>query len=526
MQYKVLIPTSGIGSRLGELTDYTNKSLISVGGKTALSYIIERYPKDVEFVITLGYFGDLVKDFLEMAYTDRKFSFVYVDNYAGEGSSLVYSMLQAKDYLQCPFIFNACDTLVINDEIPAPDINWVAGFKKDNSSHFASFDVADNFVKRINKKGELNYDYVYIGLSGIYDYEIYWQSLKTEYEKNKFNNQLSDVNIIESLLQQDIDFESKVFTGWLDIGNIDSLRETKSILKEEFAVLNKKDEAIYFFDDFVIKFFSDTSIVNNRVLRADKLKGVVPEIIDVSSNFYKYKFVEGDLFSSVVNVNSFNTFLKWCRDTLWESLINIDEVDFYSKCYDFYYTKTLKRINKLTSTYDYLDKKTVINGVTIPSVFDMMNEINFEKLCTSKATLFHGDLILDNVLKTKDSFCLIDWRQDFAGEINYGDVYYDLAKLNHNLVFNHDIINKNLFSINITKDSIECDLLRSHNLFACQKVLFDFIRKEGYDENKIRLLTPLIWLNMSPLHEYPLNIFLFCFGKLNLYNELCIDRRK
>jgi NDP-sugar pyrophosphorylase family protein len=63
-QLTVLITTSGMGSRLGNLTQFTNKSLIVVGNKPALSHIIEKYPPDTTFVITLGYFGDQVKEFL------------------------------------------------------------------------------------------------------------------------------------------------------------------------------------------------------------------------------------------------------------------------------------------------------------------------------------------------------------------------------------------------------------------------------------------------------------------------------
>jgi len=48
MDYKVLITTSGIGSRLGDLTDYTNKALIRIGDKAAISHIIEMYPTDTE----------------------------------------------------------------------------------------------------------------------------------------------------------------------------------------------------------------------------------------------------------------------------------------------------------------------------------------------------------------------------------------------------------------------------------------------------------------------------------------------
>ena len=43
---------------------------------------------------------------------------------------------------------------------------------------------------------------------------------------------------------------------------------------------------------------------------------------------------------------------------------------------------------------------------------------------------FHGDLQYDNVLVKKDkSFVLIDWRHEFGKCLEFGDIYYDLAKL-------------------------------------------------------------------------------------------------
>ena len=46
VDHKVLITTSGIGSRLGKLTDFTNKSLVRIGDKPAISHIVEYYPKN------------------------------------------------------------------------------------------------------------------------------------------------------------------------------------------------------------------------------------------------------------------------------------------------------------------------------------------------------------------------------------------------------------------------------------------------------------------------------------------------
>ena len=67
---KVLLTTSGTGRRLSSLTKYKNKSLIRVGEMPTLSHIIEMYPDDTEFIITLGYLGHLVRQYIEIAHPD------------------------------------------------------------------------------------------------------------------------------------------------------------------------------------------------------------------------------------------------------------------------------------------------------------------------------------------------------------------------------------------------------------------------------------------------------------------------
>ena len=75
MSYRVCIPTAGTGSRLGGLTKYVNKSLVGIANRPMLSHLIEQFPEDVEFVIALGHKGHLVKEFLGLAYPQRKFFF-------------------------------------------------------------------------------------------------------------------------------------------------------------------------------------------------------------------------------------------------------------------------------------------------------------------------------------------------------------------------------------------------------------------------------------------------------------------
>ena len=104
MEYKVLISSAGIGSRLGDLSKNINKSLITIYTKPVISYIIEKFSKNIEIVIAVGYKSNLVKDFVRLAYPDRTIRFVDIDIFEGPGSGLGYTILTCEPYLQCPFI--------------------------------------------------------------------------------------------------------------------------------------------------------------------------------------------------------------------------------------------------------------------------------------------------------------------------------------------------------------------------------------------------------------------------------------
>ncbi len=262
--YKVLITTSGIGSRLGEITKYTNKSLVRVGKKPALSYIIESYPPEIPLVITTGYFSDHIKEFVNLAYPERTIEFIKVDKYEGKGTSLGYSMLQAKDKLQCPFVFHASDTIV-TEKVPAPDYNWVGGHKSGDSSQYSSWNLLGDKLISFNNKGAMEYDTIHIGIIGIKDYEKFWQSLEELYAKDPEDSSLNDCRAIERMLEVNSDFKIVHFTTWYDVGNITALNHARENIYDRFENLEKIDESIFIFDKFVIKFFYNEDTVKERV---------------------------------------------------------------------------------------------------------------------------------------------------------------------------------------------------------------------------------------------------------------------
>lgn len=519
MDYKVLITTSGLGQRLGDITKYTNKSLVRVGKKPAISHIIEAYLDNVPLVITIGHFGKHVKDFVQLVYPKRNIEFVDIDKYSGTGSSLGYSMLQAKDKLQCPFIYHACDTIV-SDNIPAPEYNWVGGCAGNDTSQYASLKVLNDKIVSFACKGSEDFDYMHIGLVGVKDYEKFWFTLSDLYSQDSNNDSLNDFSALVKMLNDGAQMQFAHFPSWLDIGNMSSLKKTRGNIGGHFENLDKVDESIYMFDDFVVKFFHNKEIVKNRVARAEILKGLVPEVDGSTDNFYRYKYTAGDLYSEAVSPKDFSNFLDWAKKNVWRETQEVKDEEFKKICLSFYRDKTINRVKKFLASASIIDKEDKINGEIVPALDKIISAIDFDWLTDARQCHFHGDFILDNILKTKNGYCLLDWRQDFGGLIKAGDMYYDLAKLNHNLIVNHGIVHKNLFTVDVGPDGIKCDIMRKDNLVACQFVLFDFARKEGYDADKIKILTAIIWLNMSPLHHHPFNLFLYYFGKLNLWRAI------
>lgn len=510
---KILITTSGIGSRLGDLTDYTNKSLIRIGNKPAISHIIDNYPSTCEFIITLGHHGDLVRQFLTLTYPQYNFTFVEVDNFSGPGSSLGYSILKAEQYLQSPFIFNACDTLMSdNSDITkalSMKSNFCMGCSYKEASQYSTLLTSGDRLMEIKRKGELNYDLIYIGIAGIHDYQLFFKNLRYLYDQAPHDSSLNEGRAINRILN-DASFTFIETTKWFDMGNAGELEKARSFFEPEADVLEKKEESIYFFNNFVVKFFSDTEICHNRVIRASMLSGLTPKILGFTKNFYMYDKAKGALLSEVINQKKLVSLLEWSNKNLWQEF---EVKNFHKLCYEFYINKTRKRVAKFLENNS---ESSYINGESIPSVWDLLDKIDNEWLCRGKPVRFHGDFILDNILETHEGFCLLDWRQDFAGQLECGDLYYDFAKLNHNLTVNHEIVNKKLYN----EEPDNCFILCNSKLLECKRSLRHFVEMSGYDYKKVEILTALIWLNMSPLHEYPFNKFLFNFGKYKLSKEL------
>lgn len=514
--YKVFIPSAGIGSRLENYSKHINKALVTIGHKPTICYIIEKFPKDVEIVIAVGYKGDYLKQFLSIAYQDRKITTVDVDDFDGPKAGLGYTLLCAKEHLQCPFVFIPNDA-IIEDVIPEPDHNYMGWTNVDDPSSYRTLGVFGNNVCEIfAKRSQYETQNAYIGLAGINDYKSFWASMMVG--KDDGSIEIGESYALQKMINQNIKIEAKEFI-WHDTGNISALNKTRNRYKldDHINVLEKAEESIWFVDNKVIKFSIDEGFIKNRVIRAKELQGYVPEITNVSKNMYAYNKIEGDTFTYNLYKDKFTKFLRFIQQFWSEQELSLDlQKDFKNKCNEFYKEKTEKRIHLYFDRFGIKDKEEIINGKKYQKIFDMLNKIDWERMSDGLPTRFHGDLHFENIIVGDDTFGLIDWRQDFCGLIEYGDTYYDLAKLKHGLIISHEMVDKNMFDIKVNKDNgsrnVEFYFYRKNILVDFEKSLNDFIYGK-YDGGKVDILTALIFLNIAALHHDPYSHLLFYLGK-------------
>jgi len=513
MKYRVIIPTAGLGSRLTGLSKNINKALISIAHKPGISYIIEKFDKNIEFVIPLGYKGDTVRDFLVLAYPDRKFIFVDIDKYEGMGSGLGYTMLQCREHLQLPFVFVSNDTIVLED-IKPPVNNWMGYAHTENNAEYRSLRIAKRRVEEICAKGAEGDVKAYIGLAGIFDYKEFWDAMDNGINQGAI--EVGESFGLRHLIDKDIE---PINYSWFDTGNMDALHKTREYFKEnsDANILEKEDEAIWFVNGKVIKFSIDEIFIKRRVERAEKIKGYIPEITSFTKHMYTYKKVEGKIFSNNPSVSNFHYFLDWMKPFWLPSVLTpSEEKNFNSICMGFYKEKTYDRVKQYFTTFEQIDTEEIINGKQISGIYALLDKVDWKYLSRGTPVRFHGDLHFENILVNstgKAPFTLLDWRQDFGGILDYGDIYYDFAKLNHGLIMSHELVDRKLFNVEHKLKDVQYDFLRKQNLVECENYFREWIISSGYEYERVQLLTALIFLNIAALHHYPYSLLLFYLGK-------------
>ena len=519
---RICILTAGVGSRMGPYATITNKALLPMGPQAVISHLLEKFPAHYEVVVAIGHLGEDVKAYLELAHPERTFHFVHVDHFQGPGSGPGYSLTRCRAQLPGAFFYVSCDTLWEEpfDLTPAPE-NWFAAAPAPpgESARYCNFRVAGDRILSIHDKQpcESADCLAFTGIGFIRDSAVFWKGLASS-TRIEGEHQVSGG--IQALVEGGNTLVRPM--SWIDVGDERKYRAAQSRLSSDFD-FSKTDEFIYQVRGRVVKFFAERDSAQKRFARARSLPAVFPRQIAERPGWYAYERVHGKSLYQECDLATFSRLLDWLQRSLWHAAAVPPELA-QAASLDFYRDKTLRRISQYRRKQGIVDSPAVINGEAVPALDDLLAKVPWELLGKCVPVIFHGDLHFEHVLREDENgdFRLIDWRHDFAGHVDFGDLYYDYAKLMGGFVMNYDYIKRGLFTYSSAGGEEFYDYAARASGPDYQRCLRDFIAARGHDPAKVDLIVALIFLNMSPLHHEPWDKLLYALGRRRLKQALAM----
>lgn len=531
MNYKYCLLAAGTGGR-NFYSRSSHKGLLPINNRAVISLIFERLDKNIPIVIAVGHKNQLLQEYIQLAHPELDVSYVLVDKITGPGSGPGYSLWKCFDELQCPFVLLNCDSY-LEEVIPPPDQNWLGVSSVTEPEPYCLVGTREGLVETLIDKPtrqqissspytlENLLEHAFIGLAGIKDYEKFWTGLK----KGVSNSRKGELQVSNGFIKLlDSSLTAVNFPSWMDTGN-DKAYEAVLAKHGRDQFLLKPGEFIYFEKGQVLKYFSDSNIVKDRIYRASILKGKVPEIVKSTNHFYLYDYIPGETLPKTCDQRIFNTLLEQCGASLFKAipLSKTKQEKFRKDCREFYFDKTMSRLEQFYDTRSVKDEEHIINGVKVKRLDALLSSLDWDTISDGSPSLFHGDFQPENIIVHGEGITLIDWRQGFNKCLDYGDLYYDFGKMYHALIITAGNIRNNQFEIHIDKNEVVYHYDIKSNLLAMLHDFEKYLASENYDLEKVQLICALVFLNIAPLHHSPYSELLYFVGKRFLHNILYSD---
>lgn len=506
----VLILAAGYGRRMGPFSRMVNKGLIPYDNKPLISHIMDKFDTDTKFVIACGHMGQQVKDYVSAVHTDKQIVYVDIPDYAEGSTGPATTIQQCAKHINGPFMWLSCDTLFDFDYKDKLDHNWIGVHPVDSniSQDYCWVKRDGETITEIhNKVGSKQAVDAFIGLMYCKDMQ-YVENLKSANAKEAYQG-----------LMDNLELRAHTVKEWLDFGTYDKWVELSKDLKE--VSFPKPNEIFYADNKKIIKFTTDSTLTDRKANRALLNPICMPSGIRRSGQFLVYNFVDGDIIYSQITPEIFDKLLAWADKDLWKRkwFPNTENI-----CKDFYYKKTQDRLQQFRVKYSDWSDPTSVNGQPVKSIDEYLQMIDWDNLCTNTQWAFiHGDFQFENVIYNSytEMFTAIDWRTDFGGD-SYGDLYYDLAKMLGGILLDYQAVKADKLEYYESAELAKLNDCSIPDAEAYVGQLANFCITSGYDWDKIRLLVPIIYLNMSPLHEAPFDKYLFALAQLHFaryFNE-------
>lgn len=499
----VLILAAGYGRRMGPFSRMVNKGLVPYNNKPLISHIIDKFDTDTKFVVACGHMGQQLKDYVGTVHRDKNIVFVDIDNYAEGATGPATTIQMCADHIRGGFLWLACDTVFDFDYRTKLDHNWIGVRPVDSAiaQDYCWIDrEGDSITKVVNKQPSKTAVDAFIGLMYAKD-DQYLDNLIARNAKETYEG------------FDGLDLRAHTVREWKDFGTYEKWEELNSEFTDQS--FPKPDELFYNDNNKIIKFWTDLEQAKLRVARAKLNSKAMPGNVQSVGNFLIHDYAPGDIVYNQVTPDLFRSMLNWCGTILWQPAD--EQGNEQDTCYNFYYKKTMERVEKFRVKYREWSEPRNVNGQEVESIDTYLSRIDFRNLATNyKWKFIHGDLHFDNTIYDTDlnKFTAIDWRTDFAGEL-CGDLYYDLAKMLGGIWLNYRDIKHERYQYKEQDNYVEISVPSVQDADIYEGILRDWVTSSGLDWRKVKQLVPLIYLNMSPLHEAPFDKFLIALAQLH-----------
>lgn len=485
---QVCILAAGQGLRMGDFLSPVNKALLPYKGKALISHIFSKFPTNTHFVIALGHLKQQIKDYIDLAHPELNIDFVDIRPYKGLGSGPGHSLLSCQKLLSDNFLVVCADTLWSTpDNDYSINENWLAlaPFDLSEYSKYCLAEIQnDKIIEILDKPKQIETNKTYLAFTGIFfikDSHTFFENLKN---KTTICNEHQLSNGFSPLIAEE-KMGFKIMTGWMDFGT--QKQYDHHCKQDPQFIFQKKGEFIYFMNNTVIKFFVDTTAIEHRIERQKQLIPCTPSILKHRNNFYSYKMIPGESLYKFLTPPLFENLLVFASTHLWKSFPNKPKNNLGK---EFYLDKTQSRIEQYLAQQPK-SKYATLRAEDLP--------INWPHILDFDPVLFHGDFQLDNIIynSANNTFAFIDWRQDFAGNLFCGDIYYDFAKLLAS-------IRVNFYKLKTT-NAPPSPLVAVDNHIVYETLLKQFAENRNLSFQKIEEICALVFLNMAALHRQPLS---------------------
>lgn len=297
-------------------------------------------------------------------------------------------------------------------------------------------------------------------------------------------------------------------------------------------------------------------MLKSQHLIPDNIPKIQGFSLSYNNLWIKYEMIQCDTLHDVfINekkidwnqvVDGYQKFINDCKKIKPEIFI---KQDWCNKAIDFYLERTYNNLlkiqdkGKLKVFFEY--NHVLINDKEYPSVklildllkdkisklrenslkesdlFYQLVNINQQRIFLTHLDLIFGNIFFDDKSK---KIKVIDPRGSFADSKDYGDIYYDYAKIYQSIYGLYDFMVEDQFSIEKTEENhFYFKIKETQNLKSIREAFNKLLPNKEIDV--IKLLESLQFFAMTPAHNDNVNrqIVQLCTGIKHLYEILDVN---